>query len=30
MARMQHDGLAGPVVDAATKLLLKVVDVGTK
>lgn len=30
MARMQRDGLAGPVVDAATKLLLEVVAIGTK
>ena len=30
MARMQRDGLAGPVVDTATKLLLDVVAVGTK
>lgn len=30
MERMQHDALAGPVVDAATKLLLEVVAIGTK
>ena len=29
-ARMQHDALAGPVIDTATELLLKVVDIGTK
>ncbi len=29
MARMQQDQLAGPVVDAATKLLLQVVAIGT-
>ena len=30
MARMQHDQLAGPLVDAATKLLLEVVAIETK